>query len=42
MERHSVRDWSLITGSGGGPTKWEGGGASDGYPYEMGAGQKRF
>ena len=35
-----VRDWSLITGSGGGATKREGGGHVKFYPYEKrGAGK---
>ena len=33
-----VRDWSLITGRGGGPTKQEGGGAREVLPLLKGGG----
>ena len=36
------RDWSLITGRGGGATKQEGGGHVKFYPYEKGGGRKKF
>ena len=36
-----VRDWSLITGRGGGGYK-TGGGASEVYPYEKGEDEQSF
>ena len=41
VERHSVRDFWLITGSGWAATKWEGGQVKF-YPYEKGGGPKKF
>ena len=35
----TVRDWSPITGRGGGATKWEGGHVKL-YPYEKGGAEK--
>ena len=36
-----IRDWSLITGRGGGATKREGGGHVKFYPYEKGGGAEK-
>ena len=41
VDRHHLRDWSLITGGGGGARK-RGGGHVKFYPYEKGAGQNSF
>ena len=36
----NLRDWSLITGRGGGATKWQGGGAREVLPLRKGGGKK--
>ena len=41
MKEVSLRDWSLVTGRGGGATKREGGGHVMFYPSEKG-GRKKF
>ena len=38
----SVRDWSLITGRGGGYKTGGGGGHVKFYPYKKGGGRKKF
>ena len=36
-----LRDWSLITGRGGGPTKWKGGGVCEVLPLQKGGGTEK-
>ena len=38
--RPMLRDWSLITGRGGGATTWEGGGAREVLPLRKGGAEK--
>ena len=42
MTKMNIRDWSLIMGRGGGPTKREGVGAREVLPLRKGGGAENF